>query len=63
MRVLNKEIEFCGKCPYCQYDNYSLSYECVRDRNTPDEKLGHIDYTEIMKKIPPDWCPLPTKQV
>ena len=61
MKILHEEIQFCGDCPYCQFDNYNLSYDCERDRNTLDERLGHLNDTEIMEKVPPEWCPLPDK--
>ena len=63
MKVLNEEIKFCGYCPYCQFDEYDLSYDCKKNRNIIDKELHYLDYTDIMKKVPPEWCPLPTKQV
>ena len=63
MKILNEEIEFCGECPYCRYDRVAGDFNCEKDRNTIDEALCHITHGNINYLVPPDWCPLPTKEV
>jgi len=61
MKILYEEIQFCGRCPYCKYDRDYEEYECIKDRNTIDNRLGD-SCVDIMKLTPPKWCPLPDEK-